>query len=142
MDRQELADRLARWAHWAEATTPQLIQVGHALEDDLRAAASIIRGDEGWIHDGYEGEVLVDGDWVAGAGAEGLCDVEREVNHYAAQYASEGVVTTAIWERSKRPVSKPVVGGGLGEGDGSSSASLPADPNGPTAAQSPAGGRG
>lgn len=72
--------------------------------DALEALSPSPQG-EGWRHDGYECEVLQGGEWVAGAEAEGLCDVEAEAQHYAAMYGQDGPVEVHIWERGKRPLS-------------------------------------
>ena len=74
----------------------------HALSKRLGGRAAPDAG--AWEHDGYEAEVLVNGQWEAGADASSLEDVQREAAHYAVQYAQDGPTEVVIWERGKRRI--------------------------------------
>lgn len=57
-----------------------------------------------WESTGYEGELLVNGNYEAGANATLLSSVRQEMAHYAAQYAPDGKLTLNIWETQRRLV--------------------------------------
>ncbi len=81
----------------------------------------------------HEFELECNGMWVAAANAESREDAFREINHYAAQYASEGPCEIFELKRLRRPLptpplsASPLPEGGEGSSSANGAAGVPSE---------------